>query len=215
MAQAEYALPVGMSLAAMCVNGAFGGAVARTRDVPIIGTLLAGVIVGVGGGMVRDVLLGQEPIAISTWYYIPAVTVAALVGALFAFHLVHPRAGYLITQGLALGLLITIGAQTAIDASVPVASVILLAMLTASAGGVITDAMTNHRTAVMTQSHWFATALFFGSVLFWALSTYVNFYLATVATVLLVVALRFFSVSRDWSAPAFPPLHLDSPSRTT
>lgn len=209
MSQSQYALPIGISVFAMCVNGAFGGAVARTRDVPIVGTLFAGVIVGVGGGMVRDVLLGQEPEAIADWYYIPAVTVAALIGALFAFHLVKPRAGYLVTQGLALGLLIAIGAQKAIDSGLPVASVILLAMLTATAGGIITDVMTNHRTAVMTQSHWFATALFIGSVVFWFVTTFVGFYVATIVTMLLVTSLRFFSVTRDWKAPTFRPVSVN------
>ena len=54
--------------------------VARTMRIPLLGVLLAGVLAGLGGGMVRDVLLGLEPAAITTWYYIPAVLAAGVKG---------------------------------------------------------------------------------------------------------------------------------------
>src|SRR5690242_7328966 len=77
-------LPAWVDVAAMVVSGLFGAHVARRRQIPLFGTLLAGVVAGLGGGMVRDVLLGLEPAAISTWYYIPAVLTAASIGGFVA-----------------------------------------------------------------------------------------------------------------------------------
>lgn len=198
------ALPLWLSLGAMAVNGMFGAAVARTRLTPVYGTLLAGVLVGLGGGMVRDVLLGLEPIAISDWMYIPTVLMTAVVGGLVAFHLVRPQIGYLLAQGFALGLLITIGTQKALEYRAPPISAIFLGVLTASAGGMITDTITIHRASVMGQVHWLASSLVLGTVAFWAVDTYVNFYLGVLAAVLIVTTIRVLSVRHQWPSPRFP-----------
>lgn len=47
-------LPAWVDLVAMVVAGAFGAHVARRRHIPIAGELLAGVIVGLGGGTPRQ-----------------------------------------------------------------------------------------------------------------------------------------------------------------
>jgi uncharacterized membrane protein YeiH len=42
-------LPVVVQVAAMSLNCMFGAALARSRNIPIFGTILAGVLVGLGG----------------------------------------------------------------------------------------------------------------------------------------------------------------------
>lgn len=203
-ADPSLALPVWLSLGAMCVNGAFGAAVARSRYTPVFGVLLAGIVVGLGGGMVRDVLLNTEPVAIKDWYYIPAVLLAAGFGAVLFNHFVSRKQTYLLVQGVALGLLVTVGAQRALEYSAPFPSAVFLGVLTASAGGAITDTLTQHRAALLSQAHWLGLALLVGTLAFIPLSLYVNFYLAVVVTVVIVTLLRVFSVSRNWSSLSFP-----------
>lgn len=197
-------LPVWLSLGAMCINGAFGAAVARSRFAPVFGVMLAGVVVGLGGGMVRDVLLNTEPVAIKDWFYIPAVLIAAMLGALLFYRHVAKKQIYLLAQGVAMGLLVTVGAQRALEYDTPFFSTVLLGVLTASAGGTITDMLTEHRAALLSQAHWLGLALTIGTVAFIPLSLYVNFYLAVVVAVILVAGLRFFSVHRDWPSLSFP-----------
>lgn len=201
---AEHALPLWLSVSAMALNGAFGAAVARTRLTPVFGVILAGILVGLGGGFVRDVLLGSEPVAIAQAIYLPSVMLAAVVGGLLFYKHVGNQRIYLIAQGATLGLLVTIGAQRALDFRVPVLSVLLLGVITASAGGAITDALTQHRAAVVSQAHWLGMALVVGTALFIPLSIYVNFYVGVVASVSAVTCLRFFSVTRNWPSVAFP-----------
>ena len=73
--------------------------------------LLAGIIAGLGGSMIRDVLLGLEAAAIENWHYIPAVLVAAFVGGFRAHRIVQGHSSFLLAQGVAVGLLVTIGVQ--------------------------------------------------------------------------------------------------------
>ena len=82
-------LPLWFDLLAMSIAALFGGALARSRNFPIYGTLCAGVVSGLGGGMLRDMLLGKEPVAISNWIFIPTILVATVLGALL-FHKLIP-----------------------------------------------------------------------------------------------------------------------------
>ena len=199
------ALPVWLEVLAMCVIGAVGAAIARRREAQIYGTLFAGIVVGLGGGMVRDVLLNTRPVAIANWVYIPSVLAAAVIGALAYGFLTTRLPVFVFVQGLALGLLVTIGCQRALDLGVPVPSVLLLGLLTATAGGIILDAMSARRSSVIsTKVGWMASALFIGAVVFWLLSDYVSFPVAVVACVVVVTALRVLTVERGWPAPEWP-----------
>lgn len=199
------ALPEWLDVLAMCVMGAVGAAIARRRGAQIYGTLFAGIVVGLGGGMVRDVLLNTRPVAIGNWVYIPAVLAAALVGALAYRNLTTRVPVFVFVQGLALGLLITIGGQRALDFGVPVPSVLLLGVLTASAGGIILDAMSATRSSVIdSTTGWLASALLIGAVVFWLLSEYAAFPVAVVVCVAVVTGLRVVTVERGWPAPEWP-----------
>ena len=198
------ALPVWVDLLAMGANGFFAAAIARHRGFPVYGTLFAGVLVGLGGGMVRDVLLGLEPVAIAEWYFIPAVILASVVGALTFSHVVAMPRPALVVSGIAWGLLIGIGVQKGIDQDVPALSAILLGVLTASAGGIIVEGMARVRATVVRQAHWTATALVLGSATFWAVSVTIGFWPAVVAGVVVTAVLRVVSVERDWASPMWP-----------
>jgi len=204
MAEPPAHLPMWLEILAMGFAGAFGAAIARSRHSPIYGTIFAGVIVGLGGGMIRDLLLLTHPVAITSAVLIPVVAAAAVAGALLAEWITETPTVVLALQGLSLGLLVVIGMQRAIDFGAPIAVCIFLGLITATAGGIMLDAMTAQHSAALAQSNYFATAAFLGTLAFWPLSQYVSFPLAAVVTVALVAVLRVVSVRRDWKAPEWP-----------
>lgn len=204
MSMHEPFFPLWLEVAAMSINGAYGAAVARTRYVPIAGTLLAGIMVGLGGGMARDALLGGQAVAISNPYLIPSVLIAALIGGLTFYRLVQESLPNLILHGVTLGFLISIGCQKAMSMGVPPLSAIFCGMLTASVGGMAVDVMTGQRSAVFTQAHWFMTTLAIGTSVYYGLSITTNFYLAIAVTVPLTAFLFSMSIWRNWNSPQWP-----------
>ena len=78
------AIPLWLDLMAVGVGATFGGAVTNRRGAPIIGVLVAGVVLGLGGGIMRDVILGVTPVAVSNPWYVSTAAVCALVGGLLA-----------------------------------------------------------------------------------------------------------------------------------
>jgi uncharacterized membrane protein YeiH len=197
-------LPFWFEVLVMALNAGFGAALARSRDTPVYGTLFAGLLVGLGGGILRDMMLGTEPVAISNPVFIPACIVSGLVGALLFSRIVAMPKPLLLLQGLVLGLLVTIGAQKALDLRAPVMSAIALGVITATFGGMIADVMTGNRAAIAKQSHWLASALLCGSVAFVIVSLTLGFYPAVIVSVAVSAIIRYVSVVRNWPSPSWP-----------
>ena len=202
-----HALPIWVDVTAMSVNAAFGAAVARNRRLTLLAVLIAGVIVGLGGGMVRDVLLGLEAAAIENWYYLPAVLGAAFVGGFLAHRLIQGHTSYLVVHGVAVALLVTIGVQKALAYKTPGDTAIFLGVLTGTVGGAVADVLAGERAAIFRKGHWGLVAIVLGAIIFWLLSTYANFWVATVVTILTGVSLELLSVKLGWTSPMFPGDH--------
>ena len=197
-------LPAWADVTAMVVAAVFTAHVARRRQVPLFGVLLAGIIGGLGGGIARDVLLGLEPAAITTWYYVPAVTAAAIVGGLAAPRISLDPLPFVVAQAVAIGLLIGIGVQKAVEYHAPGPSAILIGVITATFGGTVDDMLVGRRATIMSEGHWLLSVIAVGSVTFWLLTIYVAFYPAVAVTVIVVASLRALSVRRNWTSPVFP-----------
>ncbi len=198
------ALPIWFDVTAMSVNCLFGAAVARNRNAPIFATIMAGLLVGLGGGMVRDMLLGLEPAAISGWYYIPCGILGAIIGALVFHRVVAMTNGFLIANGLTLGVLVTIGAQKALDYQAPIISAIALGVVTASFGGMLADVFAGYRASAFRQAHWVASSLVCGSIVFVAVTLLLGFWVAVVLSVATTATLRFVSQKKNWPSPHWP-----------
>jgi len=197
-------LPVAVQVIAMSLNCMFGAALARSRNIPIFGTILAGVLVGLGGGMARDVLLGLEPAAIAEWYFMPFGLLLAIVGGL-AYNLMGKYGtAFLLLNGVVLGTLVTIGAQKSLSYEVPWISAMFLGVVTASFGGLMADNMSGHTATIAKQAHWVGSALAVGSIVFVLISHVVPFPVAVLLGGGSTAFLRFTSQYRDWPSPSWP-----------
>jgi uncharacterized membrane protein YeiH len=197
-------LPASFDVAAMVVAAAFGAHLARRRRFPVFGVLLGGVVVGLGGGMVRDVLLGLEAAAITTWYYIPAVLIAAIIIGFTPLRLGFSGLAFVAVQGVSIGLLVGIGVQKAVEYRAPGPSAILLGVITGTFGGALGDVLAGERAAIMREGHWLLIVVVCGAVVFYPITLYVGFHAAVVVTVLVVAGLRVLSVRFNWTTPVFP-----------
>ena len=194
-------LPIWLEVSAMMVSALYGSALARSREAPVYGTLLAGVLYGLSGGMIRDVLLNTKPAAIYDWYYIPAILIAAVIGGLFFSTLITKKIPNLLFNGTAMGILISIGAQKALVNEAPIFAAVVCGVATASLGGMAVDALTGKRAAVMEIGSWFGPALVAGTIGYIFLSVFVNYDVATMAAIVIFTTLRVISVTRNWPCP--------------
>ena len=128
-----------VDLAGVLANGVLGGLLARRLGFDPVGFVVLALISGLGGGVLRDLLLQVPPVALHN----PAYLGVALAGAAIAF-LVDLRGtlthrGLVVADALALGAWAGTGATKALAQDLPLLSAILLGLVTAVGGGMIRD----------------------------------------------------------------------------
>jgi len=145
------------------VSGAFR---AVKYELDLLGVLVLALATGVGGGMLRDVLLGlTPPAALADQKYV-AVCVAGAVAVFFAAPKIATRWNYVMAaDAVGLSVFAVIGAAKAEHSGATVVTIVLMAMITASGGGVIRDLLVLEVPAML-KTDLYATAALFGGLLY-------------------------------------------------
>lgn len=133
--------PLPISLTAVFLGGLSGAIFAVQRKFAVTGVLAIAIATGLGGGIIRDLLLGHTPVALTDPTYLPLVVLAAFVGFFFA-SLVH-RGQLLmdILDPIWMGLFAVIGAQQTLNAPEDLGSfaAVLVGCISAFGGAVLRD----------------------------------------------------------------------------
>ena len=203
---------------AAAIAGAFAG---LRKGLDLVGILVIAVAASLGGGMIRDALMGATPVAaVADWRYFASAVAATTVVLAFtsrrmsgsklrsAIEEVRGRAVRydriaVVADALTLGLFAVAGTLKALDYQLPVFQAALLGTLTAVGGGVARDVLVNEVPMVL-QRELYAVPAFLGGLLF-ALIEHNGFivkgYIASAISVVLTAAVRLVAVWRDWHAP--------------
>ena len=139
------AAPLWLALLTVFVNaivGALRGYTDETRHWDIVGISAFALLMGLGGGFIRDILIGNLPAESlrSPWYLVTVI--AGIVIVLIAGRHV-PRVGPLMTflNALALGLFAVTGVAYANEFGLPFVSAVLIGTLSAVGGGVLVSVL--------------------------------------------------------------------------
>ena len=132
---------------------ALNGALTASRRVrlDVVGVLALGIVTAVGGGMIRDVLIGDTPpAALRHWYYL----VAAIVGSLAAWLIARPpRAltrAIILLDAVGLSVFAVAGAQKAVAFGLGTGAAVVLGTITAVGGGTLRDVLIRDVPSVLT-----------------------------------------------------------------
>ncbi|MGY1813913.1 trimeric intracellular cation channel family protein [Blastococcus sp. SYSU D00820] len=197
-------VPAAVDLAAIVVGALTGGLLAAREGFAISGVLLLAVSGGLGGGLIRDVLLAQgPPVALTNEAYLPTVAIAAAVTFYFSGWLSRLTGLLVVLDAVTLGFFTVIGAQKAQLAGLPSASVVFIGTLTAVGGAVIRDVLLAQRADIVQPGPYNAVAALIGATALTVLAGPLGLPPLPVAAVVivLVAALRVLSVWRGWEAP--------------
>ena len=197
-------IPAAVDLAAIVVGALTGGLLAAREGFAVSGVLLLAVSGGLGGGLIRDVLLAQgPPVALTNRAYLPAVAITATVTFYFSGWLSRLTGLLVVLDALTLGLFTVIGAQKAQLAGLPSASVVFIGTLTAVGGAVIRDMLLAQRADIVEPGPYNAVAALLGATLLTLLAGPLGLPPLPVAAavIVFVAALRVLSVWRGWEAP--------------
>ena len=196
-------VPATVDLAAVVVGALTGGLLAAREGFAVSGVLLLAVSGGLGGGLIRDVLLGELPVALTNTAYLPTVAITATVTFFFSGWLSRLTGLLVVLDAVTLGFFTVIGAQKAQLLGLPSASVVFIGTVTAVGGAVIRDVLLAQRADIIQPGPYNAVAALLGAIALTVLAGPAGLDPLPVAVlvIVLVAALRVLSVWRGWEAP--------------
>jgi len=117
--------------------------VASMKRFDWFGAYVVGLVTAIGGGTIRDLLLGVTPFWMSDVSYLICTAVALLVVVFFDKHLFRVKYTFFIFDTIGLGLFVMIGFEKSLLLGFPYWVAIIMGTLTGAAGGILRDILTN------------------------------------------------------------------------
>ena len=197
-----------LDLIAVFIFALTGGLVASRAQLDIVGFLFLGCLTGVGGGTLRDLVLGRDPVFwVGSPHYL-AVACAAAILAFFTAHRLESRYQAIVwLDALALSVAAAAGVSIAREAGASWPIILVMGVATGTFGGLMRDVVTNEIPLVLRQGELYVSACLAGALLsvlllhlFPAAET-LSLLTASVAT----FVLRAGSLRFGWRLPVYRP----------
>ncbi|TCC06353.1 trimeric intracellular cation channel family protein [Kribbella soli] len=191
-----------LDLVGIFVFGITGALVGVRKKLDVFGIQVLALVTGLGGGFIRDVLIGQTPpAALEDWRYL----VVPIAAGLLTFFL-HPGIGRVerlvnIFDAAGLALFCVTGALKAIESGLSPISAALLGTLSAIGGGVLRDVLSG-RVPVVLRSEIYATPALLGAgIVVVASALEYHALWVPIAGAVVCFAIRLLAIRRGWNAP--------------
>jgi uncharacterized membrane protein YeiH len=154
-----------LGIAVAAISGVLA---ARGKQVDLFGVIVLALVTAFGGGTLRDLMVGDFPVA---WIRDPNLLINATVVAVAAFCIARyrelPLTVLLVADAFALALYTMVGTDKALHFHVSPPAAVAMGVITGVAGGIIRDVLTGEIPLVFRPTiHLYATAAFFGAAVF-------------------------------------------------
>lgn len=166
------------------------------------GGFVCGIAVAIGGGTIRDVMLGLPPFWMTSSMYMSCAVLALVFSIVFSRYLKRLDNAWFVFDTLGLALFTIAGIQKTIGCGYPFWVAIIMGCITGSAGGVMRDVFLNNLPVIF-QKEIYATACVAGGFVYWGLAL-LNLSVTWVAliTFIVICLIRFFAVKYHIAFPS-------------
>lgn len=165
------------------------------------GGYVCGIAVAIGGGTIRDVMLGTTPFWMTSPFYMLCTALALVVVVVFSRWIERLKNAWFVFDTLGLALFTIAGIQKSVAFGQPYWVAIIMGCITGAAGGVIRDIMLV-REPVIFHKEIYAMASVTGGMAYW-LTIYLDnsVELSAIISFTVTCAIRFLAVRYHLSLP--------------
>lgn len=197
-------LLLSMYLVAIVAEAMTAALSAGRRQMDWVGVCLLGCITALGGGSLRDVLIGHYPL---TWVAHPEYLVVTAVAALFTIAIAdlmsRLRLIFLMLDGLGLVVFTVIGCNVAREMGHPASVAIIAGMITGCAGGVMRDVLCNDVPLLFRKELYASVSIATGSLYMGGLHLGFDAQAVTLVSLGFGFAFRGLAILYNWHMPRF------------
>ena len=174
---------------------------AAAKNFDWFGGYVCGIAVAIGGGTIRDVMLGATPFWMTNPFYMICTALALLFVIVFSKHMEGLRNTWFVFDTLGLALFTIAGIQKSLVFGQPFWVAIIMGCITGSAGGVIRDVLLNNEPVIF-QREIYAMAAVLGGVTYWILAEIgTPIEVIVISSFLVTCLMRFLAVRYHLSLP--------------
>ncbi|WP_159502068.1 trimeric intracellular cation channel family protein [Microbacterium sp. 18062] len=206
MTEPLFVIPLWADLTAVALGGVQGALFASgfqgERRLDMLGVAIIGIVMGTGGGLIRDLLLGVSPATLQSNGYLLTASAAALIGMLLAG--LFQRLNGLIVglDALVIGLFGAFGTSKALALGLPPVPAVFVGVCAAVGGGILRDIIMGLPVAILHVSSLYAVAAAAGCVVLAALDAFgVHLVIAAIVGIAVTTVIRILAVVFDVSLP--------------
>lgn len=185
-------------------EGMTGALSAGRQKMDLFGVVMIAEMTALGGGTIRDVVLGHYPL---TWVrhpeYLLVVTGAAVLSVSISRLMKHFRSIFLALDAVGLAVFTVVGIDVAVEMGYGFLLALVSATITGVFGGVLRDIFCN-RIPLVFRKELYASVVLLGVVVYWLQGMAgVDEEIATIVTLGVVFGARMLAVRFGWALPTF------------
>lgn len=206
MTEPLFTIPLWADLIGVGLGGVQGAMFASgfqgQRRLDLLGVAIIGIMIGMGGGLIRDLLLGLPPATLqSDWYLLTAVG-ASLFGMLLAGLLNRANGLIVALDAVVIGMFGAFGTSKAIGMGVPPIPAVFIGVCAAVGGGILRDVLMGLPVAIMHVGSLYAVAAAAGSMVIVASHALgLDLVIAGIIGIVVTAVIRVLAVIYDVSLP--------------
>ncbi|MDY5132658.1 trimeric intracellular cation channel family protein [Actinotignum urinale] len=159
-----------LDIAGVFIAAVLGGMVAREMRFDLVGFVVVSIISALGGGMLRDVLIGNAPalqappVALTNPYYLSCAILGALVAYLLRIRGRWINRVMITADALVIGCWTATGVMKTLNAGYSYIPAIMMGVITAVGGGLIRDTVVGRTPVIFGGNTLYATASLIGTI---------------------------------------------------
>ncbi|WP_278236603.1 trimeric intracellular cation channel family protein [Isoptericola sp. AK164] len=191
---------------AFAISGAFA---AGRKQMDLVGVVALGATVAVGGGTLRDLLLGETPVF---WVTEPTFLLVGAATALLVVPLARTRTLDVlrrlqvieVSDAAGMALFVVIGTNVALSAGASAVSAAVVGVVAGVGGGVFRDVLANELPEVLSNAQFYATAALLGAAVHLGLLELdVDPAVVFWVPIAVILTVRLLAVRLGWGMPTF------------
>lgn len=201
-----FVIPLWADLIAVGLGGVQGALFASgfrgQRRLDLLGVAIIGIVMGMGGGLIRDLLLNVTPVTLQSNWYLVTATCAALVGMLLAGLFQRLNGVIVGLDAVVIGLFGTFGTSKALSLGLPFVPAVFVGVCSAVGGGILRDVIMGLPVAIMHVGSLYAVAAAAGCIVVAGAHAFgAPLFAAAIAGLIVTTVIRLLAVMFDISLP--------------
>lgn len=193
-----------LSLIALAAQAMTAALAAGRRSMDWFGVCLLGAITALGGGTLRDLLLGHYPLVwVERPSYLILTIIAPFVTILMARVVYRLTTAFLVLDAIGLVVFTISGCDVAWQMDVPLPIVIVAGMVTGCAGGVFRDILCNDVPLLFRAELYASVAVVTGLIYAAGFALHLNGEIWTALTFVVGLSFRLLAIRYQWNMPKF------------